>query len=559
MVEQANNNTGSLVDYFKAMKRGFGSWLAMAETKERVKQNLIPQDQYRRTVSHDFLWADWSAAHKWGQDFRRMYNENSDALPDLTRRRPSKVGNKAMSKLLTMAMNKRVKVSSRSDATEPVWYKCACCSRLMNYGDQETTLDGDHLVCHLCRDNDYIKYSNCMGGWIMEHNAVRVFHDANEVDSDDYDYATILWCQENGYHRRNGRFYSDEALDAYGEAQGIYGYHSGPDLPKIASPEYDKRKPRVLLGMELEVENIESEGDENVDNEEIAKSIYKAVGKVVKNYMKCERDGSLDNGFEIITAPTGLDIHAKALAQLQHAAHRDQIHSHSTDTCGLHVHVCKAGMTTLHAAKLQQFINSEQNEALVRCVARRYQKGSSGYAKITQGEDWLKHMGRIAGPAYRNAREAKRDGWGNGRIDTTRLIGAEFVHDRYSALNFRNDHTVEFRLFRGTLKFESIMACLEFAYACWFFSKEAPINGLTTEAFMKFITRAENRKDTKHLRAYLKAKKFRAFYQAEQIARPKFKDATPRLAEETMLLSEEPTHVYVGERDRRPAAARVAA
>jgi hypothetical protein len=80
--------------------------------------------------------------------------------------------------------------------------------------------------------------------------------------------------------------------------------------------------------------------------------------------------------------------------------------------------------------------------------------------------------------------------------------------DRYEALNFKNANTIEFRLFKGSLVYSTIMSCLEFTYATWFFCRDASTKNLTTENFLKFICANENRGDTKFLRAYLKNKGF---------------------------------------------------
>jgi hypothetical protein len=78
--------------------------------------------------------------------------------------------------------------------------------------------------------------------------------------------------------------------------------------------------------------------------------------------------------------------------------------------------------------------------------------------------------------------------------------------DRYEALNFQNARTVEFRMFKGTLRYETMMACLEFTYATWFFCRDTGTNQLTTENFLEFICKAENLSDTKFLRQYLTEK-----------------------------------------------------
>jgi hypothetical protein len=73
-------------------------------------------------------------------------------------------------------------------------------------------------------------------------------------------------------------------------------------------------------------------------------------------------------------------------------------------------------------------------------------------------------------------------------------------------VNFQNPATIEFRLFKGTLRFETIMACLQFAYATYFFCKKSSKAKLTTEQFLEYLCQAENLKDTKYLREYLDQK-----------------------------------------------------
>jgi hypothetical protein len=73
-------------------------------------------------------------------------------------------------------------------------------------------------------------------------------------------------------------------------------------------------------------------------------------------------------------------------------------------------------------------------------------------------------------------------------------------------LNFQNDNTIEFRLFKGTLRYETIMACLEFTYATWFFCRDTGITELTTANFIDFIAQPQQREHTKFLRTYLREK-----------------------------------------------------
>jgi hypothetical protein len=132
------------------------------------------------------------------------------------------------------------------------------------------------------------------------------------------------------------------------------------------------------------------------------------------------------------------------------------------------------------------FINESANQKLVRAIARR---DGANYSKILNKKasyQWLKN-------AKQGSKESRIQ-----RLNT----------DRYEALNFQNEKTIEFRIFKGTLKYESIMASLEFTYATWWFTKDTGANDLTTEKFLEFISMPENKKFTRFLRQYLKEKGF---------------------------------------------------
>lgn len=335
----------------------------------------------------------------------------------------------------------------------------------------ENTFRGDYFCCYDCS------------------------HLGNYDDSHNYqdDYRICESCTNNYYWSERNHYYSDQEDDEDCSDEGyrnIGNYHSSRhNLGHIPSS-YDDRKPRVLVGLELEMEIGSS-----YDLDDKAAQLKSAIGVVQDSgydYCLLEHDGSLSNGFEMVTGYTGLDIHAKQLAWFKNKFVGAK--SHNTTTCGLHVHVCKADMSMLHAAKMILFINDPQNIDLIKCIARR---DSSGYAKFQdkqRDKSWL--------------RDAMRSG------DTKARQLRNINSDRYEALNFQNDKTIEFRLFKGTLKYSTIMACLEFAWITWFFARDTSQAQLTTQNFLKYICLQNNRRDTAHLRAYLIDKGYTLPFQA---------------------------------------------
>lgn len=334
---------------------------------------------------------------------------------------------------------------------------CSCddCGYVMREDDSYSVNDGGRTVCESCKDDNYhwSDYLDCY------------------VDSD--------------YEDENGE----------PEFQNIGEYHSSSgNLGHIPS-KYDNRTPAVLLGLELEMEIASShslDGRAGVLLENVGN--YRDAENDRYTYALCEQDGSLDNGFEMVTAYTGLDVHKE---QLQFFKEKfNGASSHNTSTCGLHIHICKADMSTLHACKMVLFINDSDNQKLVYALARR---DSSSYSKIHDkkaDKHWLK-----------DAMQAGKRAEDNNKLQKKYQL-RNLNSDRYEALNFKNERTIEFRLFKGSLKYQTIMACLEFTFATWHFCKDASQTQLTTAEFLKFICRAENRCDTRFLRTYLREKGF---------------------------------------------------
>jgi hypothetical protein len=322
-------------------------------------------------------------------------------------------------------------------------------------------------------------------------------HDCSSVEyRDDIswandDYPICDNCRDRSYHwseRRETYVHDDDDEDDDCDPDVIGEYHSSSDNLEHIPSSFDKRKKPIYLGLELEVE-VNDSADRTEKAEELLNAIgihHSEIDNCSHQYALCEHDSSLDHGFEIVTAWTGLDVHAKQLEFFK--SRWSSVRSHDTSTCGLHIHICKSDMSLYHASKLVLFITNPENEKLVYTLARR---SSDSYAKIyNKKEDmsWLKDANRY---------ERKRDKLQN------------LNQDRYEALNFQNSNTIEFRLFKGTLKYQTIMACLEFTYASWFFTKDASLNDLSTDKFLEFISAPENKADTVNLRAYLLSKGYR--------------------------------------------------
>lgn len=333
---------------------------------------------------------------------------------------------------------------------------CEDCNHVDARNNGSYCYDGDYWVCDSCCESNY-RYSEGRGTYITEDDYYEE-EEENERNNDDDD-------DDDGY--------------PIGER------HSGKDILQHIPSAFDERNPKIFLGMELEVE-VNRDNDSRYDKaEELYGQLkhYTHDDGTEHQYIHIEDDGSLDYGFEMVTGWTGLDVHAQML-QFFKKPWRN-VKSHDTRTCGLHVHISKGDMTMFHGCKIVFFINDSNNQKLIRDIARR---SDHHYAKIHNKKasyDWLKN--------------AKK--W-HGKDEQLQRLNP----DRTEAVNFNNPATVEFRIFKGTLRYETQMACLEFTYATWFFCRDAGVTELTTEHFIKFICQPNQRKDTKFLRQYLREK-----------------------------------------------------
>jgi len=331
----------------------------------------------------------------------------------------------------------------------PDYNYCSDCDYIECEDDGTWVYNGDRWICSDCRDNNY--------RWSDYHDCV-VHEDDDEPDQDD----------------------DDEDEEDVGP---IGSYHSSKSKLGFIPTKYSLRKTPVYMGLELEMEMSDGDASRRERAEHLLQSVkeYKddATGKHY-TYALLEQDGSLNHGFEMVTGYTGLDVHAKQLSFFKKPF--EGMKSHDTKTCGLHVHICKKGMSMFHAAKLILFMHDSRNQRLFKAIARR---DSSRYSQVknkTSDYSWVKH--------------AKSDGM------------RRLNEDRYESVNFQPERTVEFRLFKGTLRYETIMACLEFTYASWFFTRDTGQQDLTSENFIKFICQPDQRKDTIYLRSFLRSKGF---------------------------------------------------
>lgn len=179
------------------------------------------------------------------------------------------------------------------------------------------------------------------------------------------------------------------------------------------------------FGCEIEVDN----GGELEENAQQVIDILGSQNCIIK------RDGSLTQGFEIVTNPCSLNYHKQLpYRELFRFLKSKGYRAHDTQTCGLHIHINRTALgetkskQDLNIAKLSNILTVCKKE--VQAFARR----ENHYACYPPSTD-----GSLFEAYYE-----------------MRTIG------KNSALNLLHKDTIEFRVFKGTLNLNTFYMTLDF-------------------------------------------------------------------------------------------------
>lgn len=189
--------------------------------------------------------------------------------------------------------------------------------------------------------------------------------------------------------------------------------------------------------------------------------------------MKEDRSVMDQCGFEICTAPATLDYQKLAWGKFFDKM-PENLASYTNDHCGLHIHCSRKPLSLLAIGKMLVFVNDAGNKSFIECIAGR---AANNYCKIQK-----KKHGDVQRPGGHH-------------------------EDRHEAINLMNPHTIEFRIFKGTLKRQSFFKALEFCDALIHFCLVGNHSIKHCRSVKNFIGYVEeNKKIYPHLWAFICAK-----------------------------------------------------
>ena len=202
---------------------------------------------------------------------------------------------------------------------------CDYCGGILDEG--EGTWVGDEVLCQDCVDEQCVICDHC-GEAIWHNDAVE---DENTTLCQECfgDHYYRCECCQTIVHNSNVNWrmdlpYCEPCFDDFDDEIEQYSYKPEPIFYGDGN---------LFMGVELEVD----EGGKDDDNAGTLKSIANSSDEHI--YIKA--DGSLDDGFEIVSHPMTLYYHMHEMdweSVLKEAVNMGY-RSHQTSTCGLHVHV----------------------------------------------------------------------------------------------------------------------------------------------------------------------------------------------------------------------------
>ena len=259
----------------------------------------------------------------------------------------------------------------------------------------DSICDEHMTLCQCCFDDHYRRCESCG----------RIIHDDDTLWNNDFPYCSS--CYDN----------LDTEIEEYSYKPDPIFYGEG----------------ERFFGVELEIDGA------GKDEDNAARIKGQTNGRCEHIY--CKSDGSLDDGFELVTHPMTLDYHLHEMywEDVLHEAVKLGYKSHMTSTCGLHVHVNRDALGENRdeqeevIERILYFVELHWNEIFI--FSRRSQHNLNRWAARYGMEKTGKEI----------LDKAKK---GN--------------NGRYAAVNLCPYMTIEFRLFRGTLKLNTLYATLQF-------------------------------------------------------------------------------------------------
>ena len=319
------------------------------------------------------------------------------------------------------------------------YFVCDCCQEICHVDSVRDAYD-DKVICEDCCDDQYIwsdsmnTYIYCDDAFYYEDNFNNPVHYECKSQYGWRSQVTDSWYSDNEerLETEDGYYYAEgEQDDLYWCSTDECWYYSEDNMPEGLIRGYHKRPALHFFGEGPKFFGLELECDGSCADGTDTDVLHIFEGHMDRFYFNS--DGSLSHGFEAITHPMSpsemLKMDWEQIAERMERRYYDN----DRDTAGIHIHISR------------RFFKDEKNIGrLVRMFSENYR-------------DMVKFAQR---PSFSAERWADRVG-GSSRQYAIDWYQNAYRAGRYTAVNLRNDETVEIRLFHSLPDSKHIKSCIQ--------------------------------------------------------------------------------------------------
>ena len=270
------------------------------------------------------------------------------------------------------------------------------------YGEDDNLIYSEEKEYYIRRGNEVKIYEDIHGNFFYVHCD----------DVDDY----YFWESDDEYHTEEE------------EEFGLIKKYGKTELNKL-----DKGDKPYFIGVELE---MELDGHYQSDIEYKLETAMHEVESVeyYLNLIEFKEDGSLDDGVEMVTAPTNLEQFKKDIVPLIQELQKKGFTSEVGGRCGNHIHISRDIFSEDAQARL--VLIYAKFESLIKILSRR--NGKNNYCQDV--------LDTVSGVSLELS-------------DT--IVKRQKAKSKFTAINFNNTNTIEFRVFRGTMNTNVLIANIQ--------------------------------------------------------------------------------------------------
>ena len=356
------------------------------------------------------------------------------------------------------------------DCFYDIYSYCDYCGSIEMRDDLMWLENNETVACEHCTDhNDNII-------WCEEHDRYEYQDDddiitlanGNTICRNAYEYyGDYFYCEdcEQYFHidyacwcESEECYYCEDCIDNH-ESQYISEYHDHDYEDEFRMTSEDEENDnKLFFGMELEIEA--KYRSSNHDN--LAEAILNQTNDFV-----FEQDGSLNNGFEIISMPFSKNYMKETLEDTL----KDMLKTinnydyEGKNTCGLHFHISYEAIRSIpNLLKIVEYYKEE-----LTILSRREESSLNRWS-----------------PFYTKNFDKE---------EITNEMIEEIVDDyqsRYHAINLDNNYTVEFRIFKSTTDYKTLMATWELVNNIVAFANDYDVELKAMPSFEEIATYQEN-------------------------------------------------------------------